>query len=347
MSLTEIKYCPSTLQPGFSTYSPKAEQLLFGARSRKVNHILSFGPPYKNPELTREYNEKRKLISISGVQEKYSLLQNKNHLQLTGSRGTHILKPIPSERLERVNDMPANEHVTMQMASQVFGIKTAACGIIFFDDGSPAYITRRFDYKPDGSKYQIEDFATLLGRSPEREGENFKYNASYLDIAEQIIKYVPASTVELLNFFRLIIFNFLTANGDAHLKNFSLMESPQGDYILAPAYDLICTALHIQDSELALNNGLFYEDFKEPEYQEYGFYTRQSFLSFANKSGIKKELAEKIIDQSVNAVDAAVEFIDRSFLTNDSKKIYVDIFQERKSRLLPSFPLFPHSRLIL
>ena len=81
--------------------------------------------------------------------------------------------------------------------------------MIFFDDGSPAYITRRFDYKPDGTKYQIEDFATLLRKSPEREGDDFKYNASYADIASLIKKYVPAATVELINFFRIVVFNYL------------------------------------------------------------------------------------------------------------------------------------------
>ena len=149
MSRPDIRYCPSTLQPGFTTYSPAAQLALFGSRSKKVSHILSFGPPGKNTELTREYNEKRKSISISGVQEKYSLVLKKNRLMLTSSRGSHILKPVPAERLELVQDMPANEQVSMQIARQVFGIKTAACGMIFFDEGSPAYITRRFDYKAD------------------------------------------------------------------------------------------------------------------------------------------------------------------------------------------------------
>src|SRR5882757_5753988 len=99
MSIPEIKYCPSTLQPGFNTYSPSAQLALFGSRSKKVSHILPLGPPGKNPEMTREYNEKRKTISISGVQEKYSLLLEKNELKLTASRGTHILKPVPAERL--------------------------------------------------------------------------------------------------------------------------------------------------------------------------------------------------------------------------------------------------------
>lgn len=332
MSLPEIKYCPSTLQPGFTTYSPVAQLALFGRRTRKISHILPIGPPGKNAELTREFNEKRKTISISGVQEKYSLLLVKNELKLTSTKGSHILKPVPAERLERIEDMPANEHVTMQIARQLFKIKTAACGMIFFNDGSPAYITRRFDYKPDGTKYQIEDFATLLGRSPEREGDDFKYNASYEDIAVLIKKYVPAATVELINFFRIVLFNYLFANGDAHLKNFALMESEQGDYLLAPAYDLLCTALHIDDSDLALHNGLYEGDMDESAYRNYGIYTGQSFIVFAERIGVQTVIAEKIIDESMKAVLPAIEMIDRSFLKKETKEKYKDIIGDRHRR---------------
>ena len=332
MSLPEIIYCPSTLQPGFTTYSPAAQLALFGSRSKKVSHILPFGPPGKNPELTREYNEKRKTISISGVQEKYSLVLEKNELKLTASRGTHILKPIPTERLERVEDMPANEHVTMQIARHVFGIKTAACGMIFFNDGSPAYITRRFEYKTDDTKYQIEDFATLMGKSPDREGDDFKYNASYLDIATLISKYVPAATIELLNFFRLVVFNYLFANGDAHLKNFALMESDQGDYLLAPAYDLMCTALHIDDANLALQDGLYKGDMDEAPYLNFGIYTRQSFILFAEKAGIQTSLADQILDESMQSILKAMEMIERSFLTKEARDRYIEILGDRHRR---------------
>lgn len=334
MSLPEINNCPSTLQLGFTTYSPVAKMALFGSRTKKVSHVLSFGPPGKNAELTRTFNEIRKTISISGVQEKYSLLLNKNALTLTSSKGSHILKPVPAERLENVEDMPANEHVTMQIAKQLFNIKTAACGMIFFDDGSPAYITKRFDYKPDGTKYQIEDFATLLGKSPEREGIDFKYNASYADIAFIISKYVPAATIELINFFRLVVFNYLFANGDAHLKNFALMESEQGDYLLAPAYDLLCTALHIDDSSLALHNGFYEGDMEEASYRKYGIYTGQSFLAFAARIGIQNAIAAKVIVDATKAVLPAMEFIERSFLSNEAKEKYKVILGERHRRFL-------------
>ncbi|MBS1661115.1 MAG: HipA domain-containing protein, partial [Bacteroidetes bacterium] len=307
---------------------------LFGSRSRKVSHILPFGPPGKNAELNREYNDKRKRISISGVQEKYSLRQEKNSLFLTDTKGTHILKPVPGERLDRVIDLPANEHLSMQIAKQVFGIRTAECGMIFFDDGSPAYITRRFDYKTDGSgKYQLEDFATLLGKTPEREGDNFKYNASYLDIANLIRQYSAAATVTLVDFFRLLLFNYLIANGDAHLKNFSLMETAQGDFILAPAYDLLCTALHLDDSYLALEGGLYEKDYDEKTYYDTGMYTAASFVVFAEKAGLRAELARKVIDVFLQNVPRAVELVDRSFLSEEGKAEYIKILNRRQQAL--------------
>ena len=334
MRIPKIKYCPCTLQEGYDTYSPLGQQQLFGSRSKKVSHILPFGPPGKSTELTREYNEKRKRISISGVQEKYSLLLKRNTLALTDSGGTHILKPVPAERLELVNDLPANEHVTMQIARQVFGIRTADCGMIFFEDGSPAYITRRFDYKPNGEgKFQVEDFGILLGKSPGIEGVNFKYDASYFDIAVQIDAIVAATSLAMVEFFKLVTFNYLIGNGDAHLKNFSLMETTDGDYFLAPAYDLLCTAIHINDGNLALSEGLYENDYEEASFSKYGYYTQHSFLEFADRLGIKKELAAKTLNDML-AVDYRVpEFVHRSFMSKEGRKRYLEVFSERKQRL--------------
>jgi serine/threonine-protein kinase HipA len=66
--------------------------------------------------------------------------------------------------------VPANEHLTMQLARQVYKINTAENGLIFFKDGSPAYITRRFDIKPGGGKFCKEDFATFAGKTKDTTG---------------------------------------------------------------------------------------------------------------------------------------------------------------------------------
>jgi serine/threonine-protein kinase HipA len=90
----------------------------------------------------------------------------KNRLRLVneGERGAYILKPTPSTG-KNTALMPANEHLTMQMARQVFEIETAENALIFFQNEQPAYLTKRFDLKKDGSKWAKEDFASLAGRT--------------------------------------------------------------------------------------------------------------------------------------------------------------------------------------
>lgn len=67
----------------------------------------------------------------------------------------------------------------MQIAKQVYGLNTAENALIFFKNGSPAYITRRFDVKEKDEKWDKEDFATLAGKSKDNAGANFKYDYSY------------------------------------------------------------------------------------------------------------------------------------------------------------------------
>jgi len=80
-------------------------------------------------------------------------------------------------------------------------------------------------------------------------GVNFKYEYSYEELGLLIQTFVSAWRVEIEKYFSLVVFNFLFSNGDAHLKNFSLLESSKGDYFLSPAYDLINTRLHVDDVE--------------------------------------------------------------------------------------------------
>nr|WP_317040980.1 HipA domain-containing protein [Salegentibacter flavus] len=70
---------------------------------------------------------------MSGVQEKFSVLLEKNKLRLIkeGEQGTYILKPIPTVGKKR-DQMPANEHLTMQIARQVYNIETAKMPFSFF-----------------------------------------------------------------------------------------------------------------------------------------------------------------------------------------------------------------------
>jgi serine/threonine-protein kinase HipA len=120
MNLNELKYCPGTLAEGYSAYSPSCLRSMFDGK--KVSHILPYQQPQLSEEVAEQFNENRKRISISGVQEKLSFLLEKNVLRLTmvGEKGRYILKPIPRD-LKKVDQVPANEHLTMQIAKQVYG----------------------------------------------------------------------------------------------------------------------------------------------------------------------------------------------------------------------------------
>jgi serine/threonine-protein kinase HipA len=121
MSLPEIKYCPGTLAEGFDTYSIACLRRVFEGRS--VSHLLPYASPQSNEVSAEKFIENRKRISISGVQEKFSLLLDKNKLRLIeeGEQGIYILKPIPRD-VRSVNHVPANEHLTMQIARQIYGL---------------------------------------------------------------------------------------------------------------------------------------------------------------------------------------------------------------------------------
>lgn len=329
MILSEIQNCPGTLAVGFSTYSLKCKRNLF--HSRRVSHILPYNHSSGNNGDEEKFFDNRKRISISGVQEKVSLLLEKNKLRLTkeGEQGTYILKPIPRD-IKLVEFVPANEHLTMQIASQVYSIFTAENALIFFMNGEPAYITKRFDIKEDGTKKGKEDFASLLGKTSENAGDNFKYNSSYEELAENLNKYVPAAAFELEKLYKLILFNYLFSNGDAHLKNFSLLETTEGDYALSPAYDLLNTHLHVEDSYMALEEGLFKDDYETNSYTANGYYAYDDFYEFGLRIGLKENRMIKILDEFRLSYDEdVVSMISRSFLPVELKEKYYRMFKSR------------------
>ena len=331
MSL-DIKYCPSTLKEGNNTYSNSALKKMFN--SKKVSHILPFTSPDVEGEEQNMFIENRKRISISGVQEKLSVILIKNKLKLTeaGEQGQYILKPIPRD-IKKVSQVPANEHLTMQIAMQVFGIQTAENALIFFNNDKPAYITKRFDVKTTTGKYLQEDFASLAGKTIQNSGFDFKYEYSYLEIGKLIKQYVNAYEVELEKFYKLVLFNYLFSNGDAHLKNFSLLETDNGDFILSPAYDLLCTRIHVNDSDFALSDMLSEESFEHSSFSSLGFHAYDDFFDFGITLGLNQNRIIKILNLMRTENKMVFQLINNSFLNEETKIEYSELYKNKLIRL--------------
>lgn len=318
--MKELSICPSTLKIGFNTYCPQALKELFDGQI--VSHLFSMSSPDSNTIDADEALKSIGRISLSGAQPKFSVVVENGLLRYAneGEQGTYILKPKPtSYHIINREFCSINEHVTMQIASQVYGIETAQNALCFFDDGSPAYITRRFDVHKNGKNKQ-EDFAALLGYTKDNAGSNYKYDmASYEDCAEIIHRYVKAALVDIRRFYRLILFNFITLNDDAHLKNFSLIER-NGEYRLSPAYDLINTSLQLRNPRIfALDKGLFKEGMKLSDTR---IICRSDFVEFGKRIGLQERVIQQELKNFSTEQPMVKELLERSFLSAELKEHY-------------------------
>jgi len=319
--------CLCTLEPLTDEgYSTKALDLL--ADGAPIPAALDFRRE-DTPKLRRQHAER---MSISGVQDKLSLKLEHNKLRVTDTDGGYILKPIPSTQLERLSsDVPANEHLTMLLAREIFDIKAAASALIRMSDGELAYITRRFDREVNGDKLPQEDFCQLLGRTSMTHGEHYKYDAAYEEIFNALENFCPTYRIEREKLFQLLCFNYLVANGDAHLKNFSIYR-PNQDYILTPAYDLMSTKLHLPaESRLGLEE--LYTDGRLAEGETtHGFLTGTDWSEFARNMGIPSKRVARILKtfRDPDTYEAIFSLIERSFLSEDAKREYTSIITDRR-----------------
>lgn len=257
--------------------------------------------------------------TVTGVQAKLSLDIARGHVgepqrfTIVGLWGRYILKP----QTERYANLPENEDLTMHLA-EIAGIKTVPHSLIRFADGELCYITRRIDRTKDGNKVAMEDMCQLSERLTED-----KYKGSYERIAKLIKQYSAAPLLDVINFWEVVVFSWLTGNADMHLKNFSLYR-PAGSYMLTPAYDLLSTALALpeDDEELALSlNG------KKKRLK------REDFEKAMQDSGMDNKSISKLFRRFSEAVPKWHRLIKDSFLPESMQETYINKIDMMAKRL--------------
>jgi serine/threonine-protein kinase HipA len=221
----------------------------------------------------------------------------------------------------------------MQMARQVFQMDVAGNALVFFRDGEPAYLTRRFDRDAEGRKSLQEDFAQLAQRSEASHGRSYKYGYSYEGMADLMRRCVGPYPIEAEKFFERVLFNYLVRNGDAHLKDFALISAPgHAIHHLSPAFGLINTRLHLSgEKESAL--ALFKDGYESDGFKVRGFHGRGDLLLFAGKIGIRDSRAAASLDRFMGGYDKMAALLERSYLSTEAKAEYLSHVRERMARL--------------
>lgn len=258
--------------------------------------------------------------TVTGVQAKLSLDISRGHagepqrFTIVGLWGRFILKP----QTDRFANLPENEDLTMHMA-EAAGIKTVPHSLIRFVDGELCYLTRRIDRTKNGAKIAMEDMCQLSERLTED-----KYKGSYERIAKLIRCYSSAPLLDVVNFWEVVLFSWLTGNADMHLKNFSLFR-PANDYMLTPAYDLLSTSLAMpeDDEELALTlNG------KKKRIK------RQDFEIAMRDSGMEEKAISNLFLRFSKAIPKWHELITESFLPLNLQRAYHDKIDKMVRKIL-------------
>lgn len=262
-----------------------------------------------------------KSVAVTGVQPKLSLnlisdINKQSRFTIVDLEGNYILKPASKEYI----DLPENEDLTMHLAELV-KIKTATHTLIRLKSGELAYLTKRFDRK-NQDKIAVEDFCQLTENLTEH-----KYRGSIEKIGKLIYQLTKNSGFEAQKLFEIVLFNYLTANADMHLKNYSLIENDFNEYELSPAYDLLNTLLLIpndkEESALTINgkkNRLKIEDFNQ----------LAKTLKIPNKS------VESIYKRFIKIKLKWIDFVEISFLNKDTKQAYIETLNTRFNKLFSS-----------
>ena len=270
--------------------------------------------PFKSSDVTAEAQKMIGRMSISGAQPKLSVNHDRKRHELTvvDRGGLYILKP-PTDRFE---SLPENENLCMNIASS-YGIEIPPHGLLPLTDGKLTYIVKRFDRLDDGSKLQQEDFQQLLQTDD-------KYAGSYERIANFIKKHSDVPGLDLVNLFARALLFYVLGNGDAHLKNFSLLRKEEVGYQLSPAYDIVNSRLALpqEREEMCLSlqgkrNNISKKDFKGLS-EHMGLGSKQVDNALERLSGIRSSIET---------------MIEESFLEKKLRERFLEIFKERMQRI--------------
>jgi serine/threonine-protein kinase HipA len=307
-------YCYKSLQEGQVDYHPTCSKKIFDS---KEVPLLEFTEE-QMLELADQVIKSK--IAVTGVQPKLSLEisrdkeKNSNkRFTIVGLWGGYILKP-PTKQF---SFLPELEDLTMNLAA-VSKINTVPHSLIRLKNGKLAYITKRID-RVKGKKLHMEDMCQLTERMTE-----FKYRGSYKQIGKAILKYSSNPGLDLINFFEQVVFSFLTGNADMHLKNFSLINQPGLGYVLTPAYDMLSTALVMEedDEDLALTLNAKKKKIR-----------RKDFEASFNLFKIPQKAQGKIFAKFQKTIPSWFDLIEVSFLPQEMKEQYITLIHERANRI--------------
>ncbi len=228
--------------------------------------------PNKIPDWVEEKNSGRIItvktptaddVSLAGVQIKFSGNKSKDgRYNLRPSNDNTLIIKTPSTVHRNV---PENEYSSMKLA-QAIGVIIPEINLVNLDalDNLPdiqlpnekyVYTIKRFDRveaQRGISRIHMEDFAQITELYPHEKYDGVNYEI----IGGVIYRYSEQPLEDIQQMARRLLANILLGNGDAHLKNWSMIYPDKIGAVLSPAYDIVSTMVYMPgECEVAFNMG--------------------------------------------------------------------------------------------
>ncbi|RVT71759.1 type II toxin-antitoxin system HipA family toxin [Flavobacterium sufflavum] len=300
--------CPITYELcGTDKYSKKGLRMI----APKLTHLNDL--PYTAAELRQEAANRAKKLSIQGVQPKLSAAISivDQEFKIVDQFGTYIIKP----QNDLFPELPENEDVTMRMA-KVFGLEVPFHGMVYAKDGSLSYFIKRFDRYGKGNKLATEDFAQLTGNT-----RDTKYRFTMEKLIPVIDEFCSFPAIEKADFFKRILFCYVTGNEDMHLKNFSLI-TKNSKTTLTPVYDFLNSTIAIKnpEEEIALTLKGKKSNLKASDFIDY--YAK-------DRLQLNEKIVEIILQEMWQAIPKWKELLEISFLSEDMKGKYLNLLETK------------------
>lgn len=314
--MSKCLYCYQELEDGQQDYHPGCARKIFGSETAPFL-------PYTREnmsELARQVI--RTSASVTGVQAKMSLDVNRGgksepaKFTIVGLWGKYIFKPQSS----KYPCLPELEDLTMKMAEAAH-IRTARHTLIRLADGELGYLTLRMDRGKKGEKISMLDMCQLTNRLTEH-----KYFGTYQQLAETVKKNSAAPMLDVQRLWEVVLFSWITGNSDMHCKNFSLVDTSNGEYALAPAYDLLAVLLAAPEDTEEMAMSFTVGGGKS------GF-DRNTFMTAFTQSGIPVTVADKLIERMKGYLPIWKTLIGQSFLPDKMKADYRLLLSRRLALL--------------
>lgn len=196
-------------------------------------------------------------FSLAGVQLKFSALREGGRFNISTEVGedSWIIKT-PSVVHPALAE---NEFTAMTLASMA-GVEIPEIRLthlsdienlpdIRLPDEALAFSIKRFDRSLNG-RIHTEDFAQIFEVYAHEKYQRHNYE----QIAAVLFRVGSTGIADVQQMARRLLVNILLGNGDAHLKNWSVIYPDRLNARLSPAYDIVSTRVYIQSEEgVALN----------------------------------------------------------------------------------------------